>query len=103
MNQETHIVSSKTFAAAWVLLIVLALVQLWLSTGFGPSTAKDFVILFFMAIEAYLVCFYFMHLRFENMAMILTVVLGIVLTTLLLYALIMWDGFRIFQLKAGAG
>ncbi len=96
-HTQEPIVSPKTFILVWVLLMIL--------TGFEIFAAykgipwKNELILALMLAQAYLVSFYFMHLRFEKFPLILSVVLGVLLTVGLLCALIIWDGIHIIQLS----
>ena len=97
IKSEEPIVSPKTFFLVWVILMVLTVFEI--TAGYKGIAGKDYLILILMLGQAYLVSFYFMHLRFENLPLILSVVLGVLLTIGLLCALIIWDGTHIIQLS----
>lgn len=98
MESESKI-SATAFLISWLLLVVLTFGLIYVGTSSMAAFPKVFLILGMMTIQAYLVAFYFMHLRFERLPLVLSVVLGIVLTAGLLYALIVWDGSRIIKLS----
>lgn len=91
-------VSKITFLISWLFLVILTFSLIYVGTSSMAPVAKHVWIFAMMAAQAYLVAFYFMNLRFERLALVLSVLLGIVLTTGLLYALIVWDGSRIIRL-----
>lgn len=96
MEEEKYTVSGATFLMVWVVLMALTVSLIALS--FATFSGKEALMVVLMFAMAYLVSFYFMHLRFEKLPLILSVVLGIVATTVLLYLIIMWDGTRIARL-----
>jgi len=98
---EQDKVSPVTFVVSWILLIVLTAALLKIAGSGMAATPKTFAILAMMTLQAYLVAFYFMHLRFERLPLVLSVLLGLMATTGLLYALIIWDGSRIVRLVVG--
>jgi cytochrome c oxidase subunit IV len=96
--EKQDYVSAKTFLVVWAILMILTF--LLVETSLSTLPMKDFLIVIMMLAQAYLVSFYFMHLRFEKLPLILSVVLGVLLTVLLLYFVIIWDGTRIVKLTS---
>lgn len=86
--------SYKTYWYTWGVLLILTMVMLFIgSAGFG----KGWIVLLLLAAmlaKATLILGNFMHLRFEKVALILTVVIGIVFTALALFFGIAPDGVR---------
>jgi len=95
---DTTIVKKRVFVISWVLLMLLTFAMLAVGTGTAPAHQKNVFILVMMLAQAYLVAFYFMHLRFEKLPLIVSVVFGILLTALLLYGVLIWEGTRIIIL-----
>ena len=90
--------SYKTYWLTWMVLLALTLGMI-LVGGAAISRAwiAAFLILAMLA-KASLIGGNFMHLRFEKVALVLTVVLGIVFTALALFFGIAPDGVRILNL-----
>ena len=83
----------------WLFLLLLTL--LMLATGL-VSLPKAFLVLLLivaMLAKASLIGAHFMHLRFEKMSLVLTVVVGILATAAILFGLIAFDGARILRLS----
>lgn len=58
----------------------------------GP---KAFLLLVGSSIKATLIIFYFMHLKFEKMGLILTVLIGIFVTSILMFIIPAYDGGQV--------
>ena len=85
--------------STWGLLLGLTLLML---VSGHVSLPKVFVVLLLLAamlVKASLISAHFMHLRFEKLALVLTVVIGILATATFLFALIAFDALRILKLS----
>ena len=90
--------SYKTYWYTWGVLLVLTLGMLLAG---GAAISKVWLVaplLAGMLAKATLILANFMHLRFERVGLILTVVIGIVFTALALFFGIAPDGVRILHL-----
>lgn len=83
-DAETHAPSYGVYWAAWLVLLAITLVMLAIS--------KPALLIAGMAAKATIIALWFMHLKSERLSLILTVALGIVVTTLILFGLIAPDG-----------
>lgn len=62
----------------------------------GMSQApKAMLLLLGSSIKATLIIFYFMHLKFERMGLILTVLIGIFVTSILMFVVPAYDGGQV--------
>ena len=85
-HAEEHFAgSNKLFTSIWVWLLVLTLIEIFLA--YKPmSTAIMLTILLGLSIiKAALIVAYFMHLKFERLSLILTIVPMLVVCILLLF------------------
>ena len=87
--------SNKIYRTTWLVLLALTLMMLILDSSPGPRLALVAVLLVAMLIKASLIGAYFMHLRSERLALIMIVVVGLLLTGAILFALIAPDAVRI--------
>jgi cytochrome c oxidase subunit 4 len=85
-HAEEHFAgSNKLFTSIWVWLLLLTLIEIFLA--YKPmSTAIMLTILLGLSIiKAALIVAYFMHLKFERLSLVLTVVPMLVVCILLLF------------------
>ena len=90
--------SEHPYRAYWILWGVLLAVTLLMIAIEGASLPPAFAVillLFGSGIKATLILFYYMHLKFEHMQLILTVLVGLFLTSILMFVLPAYDGFHI--------
>ena len=90
--------SYKTYWYTWGVLLVLTLGMILAG---GSAISKVWLVALLLAgmlAKATLILGNFMHLRFERVGLILTVVIGIVFTALALFFGIAPDGVRILHL-----
>jgi cytochrome c oxidase subunit IV len=88
----------KTYWLTWSVLLVFTVVMLWADTAALPRT---FVVVFMIAAmltKASIIGANFMHLRAERLPLIMTVVVGLLVTGAVLYVLIAPDAARIHQM-----
>ncbi len=96
--------SEHPFRGYWILWAVLLAVTLLMIAIEGaslPGGLAVLLLLFGSAIKATLIIFYYMHLKFEHMQLILTVLVGLFLTSILMFVLPAYDGFHILARSGG--
>ncbi len=92
-------VTTRTYSVVWLWLIVLTAVEVFLGYIHVPLTIMLVSVIGLSIIKAVLIMAYFMHLKFERLGLILTIVPAMVIC-ILLFLLFFPDGFRAFSLKA---
>lgn len=80
------------YAGILGILAVLTLVMIFIGESGMSQAPKAALLLLGSSIKATLIIFYFMHLRFEKMGLILTVLVGIFLTSVLMFVVPAYDG-----------
>ena len=94
MEQTT---SYRTYWGIWVVLLALTLLMIFLE-GLDLSTAGTVLLLSSaMLVKATLIAGWFMHLRYEQLALVLCVALGILGTAAFMYFLLIPDGLAALQ------
>jgi len=85
----------KTYWITWSILLVVTLVMIVLDQT--PMSRTAFVILMIaaMLVKATLIAGTFMHLRFERVALVLMIAIGLFVNGAILFGLIVPDAFRI--------
>lgn len=83
----------------WLWLIVLTAIEVFLGYIHVPLTMLLVSVIGLSVVKAVLIMAYFMHLKFERLGLILTIVPAMVVC-ILLFVLFFPDGFRAFSLKA---
>ena len=98
-HTEEHFAgSNKLFASIWVWLVVLTLIEIALAYKTMPIHIMLTVLLGSSIIKAALIMAYFMHLKFERMSLILTLVPMLVVCICLL-SVFFPDSFRSSNLR----
>ena len=93
-HAEEHFAgSNKLFISIWVWLVVLTLVEILLAYRPMPIHLLLMVLLGLSIIKAALIMAYFMHLKFERLSLILTLIPMLVVCILLLFVFFP-DSFR---------
>jgi cytochrome c oxidase subunit 4 len=85
--------SNKLFISIWVWLVVLTLIEIFLAYRPMSTVIMLTVLLGLSIIKAALIMAYFMHLKFERLSLILTLVPMLVVCIILLFAFFP-DSFR---------
>jgi cytochrome c oxidase subunit 4 len=85
--------SNKLFTSVWVWLVVLTLVEIFLAYKTMPIHIMLTILLGLSIIKAALIVAYFMHLKFERLSLILTIVPMLVVCICLL-SVFFPDSFR---------
>ena len=85
--------SNKLFISIWVWLLVLTLVEIFLAYKPMSHVVMLTILLGLSIIKAALIVAYFMHLKFERLSLILTLIPMLVVCILLLFVFFP-DSFR---------
>ncbi len=85
--------SNKLFISIWVWLVALTLVEIFLAYKPMPIHLMLIVLLGLSIIKAALIVAYFMHLKFERLSLVLTLIPMLVVCILLLFVFFP-DSFR---------
>jgi cytochrome c oxidase subunit IV len=93
-HAEEHFAgSNKLFVSIWVWLVALTLVEIFLAYKPMPIHLMLIVLLGLSIIKAALIVAYFMHLKYERLSLILTIVPMLVVCIMLLFVFFP-DSFR---------
>jgi caa(3)-type oxidase subunit IV len=95
MTTESH--GYGTYWLIWIVLLVLTVLMIVTGDASLSGPAKAVLLLLGSAVKASLIIFFFMHMRFERAGLVLTVLVGIFLTSVLMFALPAYDGSNVFQ------
>jgi cytochrome c oxidase subunit 4 len=98
MSEHAHVEehfagSNKLFTSFWVWLVLLTLVEIFLAYKPMPIHLMLIVLLGLSIIKAALIMAYFMHLKFERLSLILTLIPALVVCIMLLFVFFP-DSFR---------
>src|ERR1041384_7504960 len=85
--------TNKLFISIWVWLVVLTLIEIFLAYKPMPIHLMLIVLLGLSIIKAALIMAYFMHLKFERLSLILTLIPMLIICILLLFVFFP-DSFR---------
>ncbi|HKE59144.1 MAG TPA: cytochrome C oxidase subunit IV family protein [Pyrinomonadaceae bacterium] len=93
-HAEEHFAgSNKLFISIWVWLVLLTLIEIFLAYRPMPIHFMLTILLGLSIIKAALIVAYFMHLKFERLSLILTLVPMLVICICLLFVMFP-DSFR---------
>jgi cytochrome c oxidase subunit IV len=93
-HAEEHFAgSNKLFISIWVWLVALTLVEIFLAYRPMSTVVMLTILLGLSVIKAALIMAYFMHLKFERLSLILTLIPMLVVCILLLFVFFP-DSFR---------
>lgn len=92
-------VTTRTYSIVWLWLIVLTAIEVFLGYIHVPLAIMLVSVIGLSIVKAVLIMAYFMHLKFERLSLILTIVPAMVVC-ISLFLLFFPDGFRAFDLKA---
>ena len=90
--------SNKLFTSIWVWLVILTLIEIALAYKPMSTVLMLTILLGLSIIKAALIVAYFMHLKFERLSLILTIVPMLVVCILLLFVFFP-DSFRSSDLR----
>jgi len=92
----------KTYWITWGVLLVFTVAMLWADGAAIPRLAFVLFMLVAMLTKASIIGANFMHLRVERLPLVLTVVVGLLVTGVFLFALIAPDALRIHEMVRAA-
>jgi cytochrome c oxidase subunit IV len=90
----------KTYWLTWFALLLLTAGMVLANAASLPRAVLLGILVCVMLAKASLIGANFMHLRFERMALVLIVAMGILGTAAVLFALLAVDGVRVLRLSA---
>jgi len=93
----------RTYWITWSVLLVFTVVMLWADSASLPRQVFVVFMIVAMLTKASIIGANFMHLRFERAGLILTVVVGLLVTGTVLYVLIAPDATRIHEMVTKYG
>ena len=93
----------KSYWAIWAVLLVLTVVMLWADTVAMPAFALAIFMVTAMLTKASLIGGVFMHLARERALLVATVAVGLLVTAVVLFVLIVPDAIRIHEMTATYG
>jgi caa(3)-type oxidase subunit IV len=88
--------SYRTYWIAWVLLLGLTLVMILAESFRLPAAFTILVLVAAMLVKAAVIGGWFMHLRYERLTLVVTVVVGTLATAAVLFFLLVPDALAIF-------
>ncbi|MEE8348162.1 MAG: cytochrome C oxidase subunit IV family protein [Acidobacteriota bacterium] len=91
---------SRPYWRIWGVLLMLTVVMIFVDQSPMSRGLLILVLVAAMLTKAFLIGAYFMHLRFETMTLVVTVVVGLLITGALLFVVIAPDGLRALHLSA---
>jgi len=98
-HAEEHFAgSNKLFTTIWIWLVVLTLIEIGLAYKPMSTILMLTILLGLSVIKAALIVAYFMHLKFERLSLILTIVPMLVVCILLLFVFFP-DSFRSWDMR----
>jgi cytochrome c oxidase subunit 4 len=99
-NVEEHFAgSNKLFTSIWVWLLLLTLIEIFLAYRPMPIHFMLTILMGLSIIKAALIVAYFMHLKFERLSLILTIVPMLVICICLIFIFFFPDSFRSSNLR----
>jgi caa(3)-type oxidase subunit IV len=79
----------------WAVLLTVTLLMIAIEGAGLPAALAVVMLLFGSTIKATLIIFYYMHLKFEHLGLILTVLVGLFVTAILMFVVPAYDGSQI--------
>ena len=99
IHEEVHFAgSNKLFSMVWIILVALTLVEIFLAYVTMPIHIMLTILIGLSVIKAALIVAYFMHLKFERLSLILSIVPMLVICICLLM-IFFPDSFRSANLR----
>lgn len=95
MSSDAH--PYRFYWILWIVLLAVTLLMIAIESANLPAALAVVVLLFGSAIKATLIIFYYMHLKFEHMGLIMTVLVGLFVTAILMFVLPAYDGGHILD------
>lgn len=99
MSETSHAGGTRTYWATWFVLLLLTLGLIFVTKAPLPRAVLLVLLVGVMLTKASLIGANFMHLRFEKVGLALIVMIGILGTAAILFALLAVDGARVLELS----
>lgn len=93
----THVIPYRTYWVSWSVLLVLTVVMLVTETVSLARGAVLTLLLGAMLVKAGVIVTWFMHLRFERVALVLAVVGAVALTAMAMFGLLAPDAVSLLH------
>ena len=93
----------RSYWITWSVLLVFTVAMLWADSASLPRQAFVGFMVMAMLTKASIIGANFMHLRSERLPLMTTVVVGLLVTGAILYALIIPDAVRIHEMVSRYG
>jgi cytochrome c oxidase subunit 4 len=87
----------KGYWVLWIVLLVLTVTMIFIGESQMPKVPQVLLLLLGSSLKASLIIFFYMHLRFENRNLVLVVLVGIFLTSILMFVVPAYDGTNILE------
>ncbi|HYR76017.1 MAG TPA: cytochrome C oxidase subunit IV family protein [Pyrinomonadaceae bacterium] len=98
-GEEHFAGSNKLFISVWVWLLALTGIEVYLGYKHLPVIYMLVILMGASIIKAALIVAYFMHLRFERLNLVLTIVPALVICICLMLLVFFPDSFRARELR----
>jgi len=87
----------KKYAGILAILATFTVGMIFIGESSMPAVPQAILLLLGSAIKASLIIFFFMHLKFEKMGLIMVVMIGIFVTSILMFVIPAYDGGHILE------
>jgi cytochrome c oxidase subunit IV len=92
----------RLYWVTWFWLLILTILMIGFEVLHMPRFFLVLALVVFMLTKAAFIAGNFMHLRFERLNLIVTVIVGLLITGAVLFALISPDGLRVLHLSGAS-
>ena len=90
-NADTHGASYKQYAVIWAILLLFTVTMIFIGEADMATGPQTLLLLLGSATKASLIIFFYMHLKYEKMPLIVTVLVGIFVTSILMFVIPAYD------------
>jgi len=87
----------KGYWVLWIVLLVLTVTMIFIGESQLGKASQAILLLLGSSLKASLIIFFYMHLRFENRNLMLVVLIGIFVTSVLMFVVPAYDGTQILE------
>ena len=96
--EETHVAAGyKVYAVVWFWLLVITLLELGLVIVHAPRALLIGSLIILALMKAALIIAYFMHLRYEKLSLVYTVITPMFFLAIVLFAFLGPDALSVFH------
>jgi len=97
MSEDGKTHGYKIYWILWAVLLVLTVTMITIEGADLNAGLAAVLLLMGSAVKATLIIFYYMHLRFEKFGLVLIVLVGIFVTSILMFVVPAYDGTQILE------